>query len=768
MSNKSTEAFQEYIRYSRYARYNEKEQRRETWDEQVERVFKLHSNKYKTQLEENQELKELFLQAKQDYRDQLFLGSQRILQFAGDVNNPDADCPIMKHQARVYNCVTTAVDRDRAFSEIMYMLLCGCGVGFSVQKQHVSSLPSLFYHDNNVVGYTVPDTIEGWAQAVGVLMASYFRQSHDNEFREYYGKRVDFDFSLIRPKGAYITGGFKAPGPEGLKNALLKMQQVIESRLSSLEFSSDEFKSQLRPIDCYDIIMHASDAVLSGGVRRSATICLFSKDDKQMLTAKTGNWFIDNPQRGRSNNSVILKRDSVSKEEFDTLMESVKEFGEPGFIWVDDLNTMYNPCVEIGMHPFLYVANKVKSGFQGCNLCEINGKKVRTKELFYQACQSAAVIGTMQAGYTDFKYLTKSSKLIFELEALLGISITGFMDNPSVCMNAEILKEGARIIVETNEKVAKMIGINAAARTTCVKPAGSTSALLGTSSGCHGHHAKRYIRHAQVNKEEIAGQIYQMYNPAAVEESVWSANKTDNVISFLIQSNPDALLKEDLLNTKQLEAVKFIQENWVEPGTVVDRCVNKTVRHNVSNTVQVDDWNSVTDYIYENRAFLAGISFISHTGDKDYPQAPFTEVLTLQEIVDKYGDGALFASGLIVDGLEAFEGKLWEAVDTAIRFSNPDSYNGIDLENGSKDSIHNYEAKKSWCVRFAKFAKNYTSNNLKTCNYLLKDVYNLHKWNKISLNYSPINWNEVKAIETFTDIDSMGAIACSGTSCEIK
>lgn len=769
MKNKSTQALQDYIRYSRYARYIDKEERRETWQEQINRVFKLHENKYKQYLNSNTEFQKLFNQAKTDYENQLFLGSQRILQFAGDVNNPEAECPIMKHQARVYNCVTTAIDRDRAFSETMYMLLCGCGVGFSVQKQHINQLPNVHPVSDNVVGYMIEDSIEGWACAIGVLIASYFRQSHDDEYRAYYGNRVDFDFSLIRPKGSYITGGFKAPGPEGLKTAISKMKQVFENRVSSLNFSHDEFKDKLRPIDAYDLIMHSSDAVLSGGVRRSATICLFSKDDTDMLAAKTGNWFIDNPQRGRSNNSVMLLRNETKKQEFLDLMKSVENFGEPGFIWVDDLDTMYNPCVEIGMHPFYYDAIKgKKSGFQGCNLCEINGKAVKTKELFFQACISAAVVGTMQAGYTDFKYLTKSSKKIFELEALLGISITGFMDNPKILLNPEILKEGAKLIVETNEKVAKMININPAARTTCVKPAGSTSALLGTSSGCHGHHSKRYIRHTQVNKEETAGQMYQLMNSEAVEESVWSANNTDNVIAFLIESNKDAILKDDLLDTKQLDAVKLIQQNWVEPGTIVSRCVNKTVRHNVSNTINVTNWNEVGNYIYDNREFLAGVSFISHTGDKDYPQAPFTSVFTAEEILEKYGQGALFASGLIVDGLKAFDNKLWLAIDSAIKYSNPSHFSGLDLKNANPNTIFNLDEKKNWCLRFNKFAKNFTEKDTNKCNYLLKDVYNLHKWNRIALNYSPINWDKLNVKESFTDIDSMGAIACQGNNCEIK
>lgn len=294
MSENSTRALQEYIRYSRYAKYIAKEERRETWEEQVSRVMHLHKTKYAEQLKNSNPLKDIFRDVEEAYQNQLFLGSQRILQFAGDAN--EGSCPVLKHQARVYNCVTTPLDRTDAFSEIMYLLLCGCGVGFSVQEQDILKLPNLHSLIAKAKTFVVPDTIEGWADAIGVLISSYFREG---KFSEYYGCRIDFDFSLIRPKGAYITGGFRAPGPNGLEAALNKIQNVIERRISSVDFLQGKFKNKLRTVDAYDIVMHSSDAVLSGGVRRSATIALFSKQDQLMLKAKTGNWFIDNPQRGR-------------------------------------------------------------------------------------------------------------------------------------------------------------------------------------------------------------------------------------------------------------------------------------------------------------------------------------------------------------------------------------------------------------------------------------------------------------------------------------
>jgi ribonucleoside-diphosphate reductase alpha chain len=459
----SIKALSNYTFYSRYARYNEKKKRRETWEEAVARVYDMHREKYAEQIKANPELDQLITFAQSMQTKKRVLAAQRSLQFAGE--------PIFKHELKMFNCLFTHIDRNRVFQETMYSLLCGCGVGFSVQKQHVAKLP---YINRKRKGspktYVVEDSIEGWADAVGVLMDSYFAK--DEWTQLYHGRNIEFDFSRIRAEGTLIAGQFKAPGPKGLSAALDKVTAVIEARLNSREFATDEFKLKLRPIDCYDIIMHISDAVLSGGVRRSATLCLFSYDDDLMLNAKIGNWFIENPQRGRSNNSAALLKGKITREEFSKLMQSTKQFGEPGFIWMDDLDIGYNPCVEIGMYP---KTRDGRSGFQGCNLTEINGKWCDSRENFLKACEAAAIIGTLQAGYTDFKYLSPESKEIFDAEALLGCSITGMMDNPDVIFNEELQQEAAKYILETNQKVAKMIGIKPAARATCVKPAGCLS-----------------------------------------------------------------------------------------------------------------------------------------------------------------------------------------------------------------------------------------------------------------------------------------------------
>src|SRR5690606_18030846 len=378
--------------------------RYERWEEPVRRGLDRHRQKYEHVM--SPELEELISFAENEYKEKRVLGAQRALQFGGE--------QIFKHEARMYNCSVSHCDRARFFQETMYMLLCGCGVGFSVQKHHIDKLPPLKkrYAKKSKV-FTVPDTIEGWADAFGVLLSSYFVGGGD--FPEYEHTQVHFDLSQIRPKGAMISGGFKAPGPEGLRAALVKCEALIEAHLQG----SDQDTVQMSSIVAYDFVMHMSDAVLSGGVRRSATICLFSKDDEKMLNAKTGDWYVTNPQRGRSNNSVMLLRDDVSREEWAHIMKSVKQVGEPGFIFTDNLDFCYNPCVEIGMLPTNLETGD--SGFQVCNLTEINGGMCVSEKDFKIACKAASILGTLQAGYTNFTYLSEASQAIIEREALIGV-----------------------------------------------------------------------------------------------------------------------------------------------------------------------------------------------------------------------------------------------------------------------------------------------------------------------------------------------------------
>ena len=712
------------------------ENRRETMTEAVARVMAMHKDKYADRM--TPDLAALLDFAEHAYASRLVLGAQRALQFGG--------APLRKHEAKMYNCSVSYCDRAAFFQETMYLLLCGCGVGFSVQNRHISKLPKIQKRsETNAKIFTVPDSIEGWADAFGVLLSSFFVGG--GTFPEYTGAQVLFDFSKIRPRGALISGGFKAPGPDALRKALIKCQALLELALENGE-------DKLRPIVAYDFTMHMSDAVLAGGVRRSATICLFDKTDEEMLKSKTGNWSIANPQRGRSNNSVILKRDELTREEWAYILKSVRDFGEPGFIFTDNLDFVFNPCVEIGMMP---VTQEGVSGFQFCNLTEINGGLCIDEKTFYQACEAAAILGTIQAGYTDFKYLSDATRQITEYEALIGVSITGWMNNPEVLFTEAVLKKGAEIVKATNRKVAKILGIRPAARTTCVKPSGNASVLLGTASGIHGEHSPLYFRNVQMTKDSEVAQLILKHNPKMVEESVWSVNKTDYVISFPVVSTVGSVYKKDLMGVKQLEFVKMAQQHWIENGTNVELCVDAKLRHNVSNTISVDDWDAVEQYIFDNIQWFAGISLLSAYGDKGYVQAPFTEVRTSEEILESYGDASLFASGLIVEGLHAFSDNLWQACDTAMGF-------GLKLsEEGASDLL-----KRDWVRRYQKFSDNFFGGNVLTTSFCLKDCYNLHKWVSIQRTLQEIDFSAELGAKAFIDVDTLGSQGCAGGACEIS
>ena len=721
--------------YESYARYIDEENRYETWGESVNRVFKTHRLKYKTIL--SPELLELMNYAEELYKHKKVLGAQRALQFGGD--------QLLAHEAKMYNCTSTHLDRAEFFGEYLYLLLCGSGVGFSVQPQHVGKLPKIIPRSNRVVQFIIPDSIEGWAESIDVLMSSFFESNA--KFPQFSGKKVYFDFSAIRLKGSKISGGFKAPGPEPLRRCIA----ICEEILTKIAYGN----GIIRSIDAYDIAMHIADAVISGGVRRAATIALFSPDDADMMSAKTGNWFIDNPQRARSNNSVVLVRDELTLEKLEEMVEFIKQFGEPGFILTDNKEHTYNPCVEIGMLP---VTIDGRSGFQACNLTEINGSLCNTPEDFYAACKAASIIGTLQAGYTNFRYLSDATREIVEREALIGVSVTGWMNNPDVLFDESVMQNGAKIVKEYNTIVAKLLGINEAARTTCVKPAGNASILLQTANGIHGEHSKTYFRHVQMSKEaEVAKLLIDKF-PEMIEDSVWSRANTDICIAFPFVATKTSKFKDELLGIKQLEFVKKAQQNWVEFGTNPHLCTDIALRHNVSNTITVDNWDEVIRYVYDNKQWFAGISFIPMTGDKDYAQAPNASVHNEEELISMYGSAALFASGLICHGIDAFN-DLWLAIATA---------NGMGED--IKEDNHENSNKRDFVRRFLKFSKVYFDNNIRKCSDCLKDVYYLHKWQNIqfAMSETDINWIGELAKKQFIDIDTMGAIACNGVKgCEI-
>lgn len=739
--NNTEASFRDFMADSKffesYSRWNDEKGRYESWDESVSRVMDMHRQYYSEIM--SPELEEAIAESEQGYKEKLFLGAQRALQFGGD--------QILAKHMRMFNCTSTYGDRPEFFAEFFWVLLCGAGAGVSVRRKHTDRLPGIANRTKAAKIFKATDDIEGWADCIDVLMSSYFVGGGKRP--EYEGRRVYFDLTEIRPEGSYISGGFKAPGPEPLRRALDKIEHLLQGLIL-------KGVTRLEPIHVYDICMHVADAVLAGGVRRSATIFIFSPDDEAMMKAKTGNWFIDNPQRGRSNNSAGLLRGSVTKEEFDELFRYVQEFGEPGFVFTDDDDVCLNPCVEIGMYPQLKIGTEMKSGWQGCNLTEINGSKCDTVENFYRACRLAAIVGTLQAGYTNFSYLSETTKQIFDNEALLGVSVTGWMNNPHVLLDEEVLRAGAKIVLETNERIAKLIGINKAARATCVKPSGNASVLLGTASGVHGEHSPRYFRIVQMNKGAEVAQLIKSRQPYMVEESVWSAAKSDYAIYFPIVVNEGAIFKSDLNGVDFLEKIKLIQNSWIEAGTRVELCAIPNLRHNVSNTVSVPNgkWEEVRDYLFENRRYFTGVSLLSASGDKDFSQAPNTSVKTAEEIVENYGQGAIFASGLIVDSIRVFD-NLWMATQIAIA--------GTD-DSADREKV---DSRVDWIRRFRAYANNYFYGDLKKAEYCLKDVHLLHKWCKIQNNAVEIDFVHDLIEKSYTDINTMGAIACAAGACEL-
>lgn len=742
----SVKELQNYTFFSKYARYRKDLKRRETWAEAVDRMKQMHLRRYPA-------LKDEIEWAFGYVEQQKVLGSQRALQYGGK--------PIERKNGRLYNCVASFCDRLRFFQESFWLLLCGSGVGFSVQKHHVSKLPEFtpkrFIRDEkgqiqydeplSTKKFVVPDTIEGWADALGVLLSSYFASPI---FPEYEGHNVEFDFSIVRPKGSDLSSGAgKAPGPEPLRAALQHIKGLLDRCVLAGQV-------KLRPIDAYDVVMHSSDAVLSGGVRRSATICIFSLDDDEMIKAKTGNWYHDNPQRARSNNSALLLRDQISREDFLKIINSVRQFGEPGFVFSDSTEIVYNPCAEIGLYPIDETTGE--TGWQACNLSEINGKLVKNRQDFYMAAIAASIIGTLQAGYTDFEYLGPVSERIIRREALLGVSITGMMDSVEVLFDPENQRTAAEIVKFTNREIAEKIGINPAARTTCVKPSGTASSLLGCASGIHMHHAKRYLRRVQANRMEVPYQAFASVNPHACEDSVWSANKTDSVIAFCCEV--DGKIKNDMTAIQFLDHVKLTQNNWVKFGKDENRCVKPWLDHNVSNTCTVldDEWMDVGNYLYDNRGSFAAVSLLSVSGDKDYPQAPFTAIYTLEEIEKMYGDIPSEAYDdyweLYARAAEAFDGNIWAAWDLAIR-------------NHNKIVLIDCTTPKDICRAYMEAnARNYFDGDIRKASYFFKDLYNLNMWNELKDKYKSVDYTQIVEEEDNTKI--METVACAGGACQLE
>ena len=550
-------------------------QRRETWKELVDRNKGMHIKKYP-------DLKDEIENAYQYVYDKKVLPSMRSMQFGGK--------PIEVAPNRIYNCAYMPIDNLACFSECMFLLLGGTGVGYSVQKHHVESLPEIQKpNTKRTRRFLVNDSIEGWADAIKALMNSYFKG----------GSKLRFDFSDIRPKGArLVTSGGKAPGPQPLKECLVKVQGILEEL---------ETGDKLEPIQVHDIICHIADAVLAGGIRRAALISLFSAEDEEMLAAKTGNWWETNPQRGRANNSVVLMRHLITKDFFMKIWDRVKASGsgEPGFYLSNDKDWGTNPCCEIALRPY-----------QFCNLTEINSSDVEDQQDLESRTRAATFIGTLQAGYTDFHYLRDVWRRATEKDALIGVSMTGIASGNVLDLD---MTSAAKVVKAENKRVSSLIGIKSAARTTCVKPAGTTSLTLGTSSGIHAWHNDHYIRRMRVGKNESIYTHLLIHHPELIEDEYFRPH--DTAVISVPQSAPEGAITRSESALQLLKRIKKVTEEWVVPGHSKGQNT-----HNVSATVTIKEaeWTDVGEWMWENRNCYNGLSVLPFA-DHTYKQAPFED-----------------------------------------------------------------------------------------------------------------------------------------------
>ena len=574
------EALSKITIFSKYAKYIPELKRRETWDEIVDRYENMMVKKYPN-LEQQIKDSATFIRKKK------VLPSMRALQFAGpaaEVNN-----------SRIYNCCFLPIDSVHSFSETMFLLLGGTGVGYSVQKHHVDQLPTIIKHERyKNRNWLIEDSIMGWADAVKVLMKFYFEG----------GLKPKFDFRAIRHKGArLVTAGGKAPGPEPLKICLAHIDAIMERK---------EHGSKLTSLECHDILCHIANSVLAGGIRRSAMIALFSHDDEEMITCKYGNWWELNEQRGRANNSAVLERGTVGEDEFKALWKRIEASGsgEPGIYWTNNKDWGTNPCCEIALRPY-----------QFCNLCEVNVSDITCQEDLNDRVTAAAFFGTLQAGFTDFHYLRDVWKMTTFRDALLGIGMTGIASGEVLQYNLEV---AAKIAVKTNQLISELIGTNEAARVTCIKPSGTTSLVLGTASGIHAWHAPHYLRTMRFNKTEDLALYLEINHPELCEDDV--LRPKDTLCVRIPVKAPEGSIFRTESPIETLERVKRFSQEWIKPGHV-----DGANTHNVSATISIDtfDWIKVGQWMWNNREVYNGLSVLPYFGGS-YKQAPFEDITDIQ------------------------------------------------------------------------------------------------------------------------------------------
>ena len=572
--DKSLKILSDLTVFSKYAKYNQKTKKRESFNEIVSRYQNMMIDKFPS-------LELEIINNSQYIRDYKVLPSMRMMQFAGKA--------IEVNHARGYNCSYLLVDSYHAFSETMFLLLGGSGVGYSVQNKHIDKLPEI-HKPTKERKFLVQDDIMGWADAIKILVKSYFG----------LGSKPKFDFRAIREKGALlVTAGGKAPGAEPLKICLAHIEAILENKSNGSKLTSTE---------CHDIMCHIADSVLSGGIRRAAMIALFDFDDEDMITSKYGAWYELNPQRGRANNSAVAFRPKLDKKEFLQLWKRIElsGSGEPGIYLTNNPEWGTNPCVEIALRPF-----------QFCNLCELNVSSIESEEDFQKRVKIASFFGTLQASFTDFHYLRDIWKKTTEKDALLGIGMTGIASNKV----ENYLKEGVKIALLENERVAEIIGVKKAARVTCVKPSGTTSCVLGTSSGIHTWHSPYYLRTMRFNKTETVAK-YLMENHPEICEDEFYTPKTTLCVRIPIKAPKDALTRNEESPIDFLERVKHYYNNWVKPGHR-----NGINTHNISATISVkeDEWEKVGEWMWDNKNTYNGLSVLPYDGGS-YIQAPFEEI----------------------------------------------------------------------------------------------------------------------------------------------
>ena len=564
--------------HMKYAKYIPELNRRETWEELVTRNKEMHQKKYPELTDDIENVYKLVYAKK-------VLPSMRSLQFSGK--------PIELSPNRLYNCSYLPIDSIDSFNECMFLLLSGCGVGYSVQQHHIKKLPAITRpFEKRSRRFVIGDSIEGWSDAVKVLIKSYLGSKRTS--------KITFDYTDIRPKGArLVTSGGKAPGPQPLKECLTKIEGILNDKEDSTTLTS---------LEVHDIICHIADAVLAGGIRRAALIALFTATDDDMISCKSGNWWETDPQRGRANNSAVLIRHKITKEFFMDLWKRIElsGSGEPGIYLNNDKDWGTNPCCEIALRPY-----------QFCNLCEVNVSDVVDQEDLNTRVKAAAFIGTLQAGYTDFHYLREVWRETTEKDALIGVSMTGIASKKVLELD---MKKAAEMVKRENTRVAKLIGINKAARTTCVKPAGTTSLVLGTSSGIHAWHNDYYVRRLRVGKNEAIYSYLSVHLPELIKDEYFSPH--DTAVIEIPQQSPKGSIVRTESAFDLLERVKQVSDEWVKPG---HRTGSNT--HNVSATISLkeDEWDKAGEWMWNNRDCYNGLSVLPYDGGT-YTQAPFEDI----------------------------------------------------------------------------------------------------------------------------------------------